>query len=142
MRAELRPVAHAAHALTWIRGPKAVASSSPLNRIRTSLEVTGLIRFFEPRLYSGSDVRKGKPAPDLFLLTAARSQVEPAQCIVVEDSAPGIAAATAAGMTPIGFVGGSQTPGRLAPELLAHGARTVVADMRALKNTISDLRGW
>jgi HAD superfamily hydrolase (TIGR01509 family) len=142
LRAELRAIPHAAHALTWIRGPKAVASSSPLNRIRASLEVTGLIRFFEPRLFSASDVRKGKPAPDLFLLAAARSQVEPAQCIVVEDSAPGIAAATAAGMTPIGFVGGSEMPGRLASELLANGARTVVADMRALKNTITDLRGW
>ena len=142
LRAELRAIPHAAHALTWIRGPKAVASSSPLNRIRTSLDVTGLIRFFEPRLYSGSDVRRGKPAPDLFLLAAARSQVEPAQCIVVEDSAPGVAAAAAAGMAPIGFVGGSQTPGRLASELLAHGARTVVADMRALKNAITDLRGW
>ena len=142
LRAELRAIPHAAHALTWIRGPKAVASSSPLERIRTSLEVTGLMRFFEPRLYSGSDVRTGKPAPDLFLLAAARSQIEPAQCIVVEDSAPGVAAATAAGMAPIGFVGGSQTPGRLASELLAHGARTVVADMRALKNAITDLRGW
>jgi len=142
LRADLRAVPHAAHALTWIRGPKAVASSSPLDRIRTSLEVTGLLRFFEPRLFSASDVRKGKPAPDLFLLAAARSQVEPAQCIVVEDSAPGVAAANAPGMTPIGFVGGSQTPGKLASELLSTGARTVVADMRALKNTISDLRGW
>ena len=66
------------------------------------------MRFFEPRLFSASDVRNGKPAPDLFLLAAARSQVAPADCIVVEDSPPGIAAAAAAGMTPIGFVGGSQ----------------------------------
>jgi HAD superfamily hydrolase (TIGR01509 family) len=142
LRAELQAIPHAAHALTWIRGPKAVASSSPHNRIRASLEVTGLIRFFEPRLFSASDVRKGKPAPDLFLLAAARSQVEPAQCIVVEDSAPGIAAAAAAGMTPIGFVGGSHAAGRLAKDLVATGARTVIADMRALKSTIIELRGW
>jgi hypothetical protein len=45
-------------------------------------------------------------------------------------------------MTPIGFVGGSQTPDRLTSELLAIGARAVVADMRGLKNAISDLRGW
>ena len=50
------------------------------------------MRFFEPRLFSASDVRHGKPAPDLFLLAAARNQVDPAECIVVEDSAPGIAA--------------------------------------------------
>jgi len=142
LRAELRPVAHAAHALTWIRGPKAVASSSPPDRIHLSLEVTGLIRFFESRLFSASQVRDGKPAPDLFLLTAARSQADPAHCIVVEDSAPGIAAAAAAGMMPIGFVGGSLTPGRLAADLVAAGARTVVADLRNLKSAVTDLRGW
>lgn len=142
LRTELRPIAHAAHALTWIRGPKAVASSSPPERVRTSLEVTGLMRFFEPRCFSASAVRNGKPAPDLFLLAAARSEAEPSACIVVEDSAPGIAAAAAAGMKPIGFVGGSPAPGKLAAELLATGARTIVADMRALKSAIADLRGW
>ena len=142
LRAELRPVTHSAHALTWIRGPKAVASSSSPERIRLSLEITGLIRFFEDRLYSAASMRLGKPAPDLFLQTAARSGVDPSQCIVVEDSAPGIAAAVAAGMTPVGFVGGSDTPGRLAAELSARGARTVVADMRVLKGAITDLRGW
>lgn len=142
LRAELRSIPHAAHALTWIRGPKAVASSSPLDRIRLSLEVTGLIRFFEPCLYSASDMRKGKPAPDLFLLAAARSRVAPGDCIAVEDSAAGVSAAIAAGMTPIGFVGGSQAPGRLASDLNAAGARTVIADLRALKSAITDLRGW
>ena len=142
LRTELRPIAHAARALTWIRGPKAVASSSPIERIRTSLEVAGLIGFFEPRLFSASAVREGKPAPDLFLLAATRSQAEPADCLVVEDSVRGIAAAAAAGMTPIGFVGGSHTPGRLAADLRDAGARTVVADMRALKSAIAELRGW
>jgi HAD superfamily hydrolase (TIGR01509 family) len=142
LRNQLRPVAHAAHALTWIRGPKAVASSSTPDRIQLSLEVTGLLRYFEPRLYSASHVRNGKPAPDLFLLAAKRNQVDPANCVVVEDSAPGIGAAAAAGMTPIGFVGASPTPGRLATDLLAAGARTVVADLRDLKGAITDLRGW
>ena len=142
LHAELRPIAHAAHALTWIRGPKAVASSSPFDRIRLSLEVTGLLRFFEPRLFSASAVRKGKPEPDLFLLVAERSHVDPGECIVVEDSVPGVAAAAAAGMTPIGFVGGNPAPGKLAAELIATGARAVVADMRGLKNAIADLRGW
>ncbi len=142
LRTQLRPVDHAAHALSWIRGPKAVASSSPPDRVSASLEATGLIRFFEPRLFSASSVRYGKPAPDLFLHTAARCGIEPADCIVVEDSAPGITAAAAAGMTPIGFVGLSPVPGRLAHELVVAGARTVIADLRTLKSTIADLRGW
>jgi hypothetical protein len=45
-------------------------------------------------------------------------------------------------MTPIDFVGGSHAPGRLAAELHAAGARSVIADMRALKSAITDLRGW
>jgi HAD superfamily hydrolase (TIGR01509 family) len=142
LRAQLRPVAHAAHALTWIRGPKAVASSSPIDRVRISLEVTGLLRYFEPRLFSASEAARGKPAPDLFLLAAKRLNVAPAECIVVEDSVAGVTAAKAAGMQPIGFVGSSPSEGRLARELGAAGARSVIADLRALKSTIVELRGW
>jgi HAD superfamily hydrolase (TIGR01509 family) len=141
-RANLRALPHVVHALTWVRGPKAVASSSPLDRIRAGLEVAGLLRFFEARVFSASDVPNGKPAPDLFRFAAARMQVDPASCIVIEDSVPGVAAAVAAGMTAIGFVGGNQMPGRLAGELIGAGARTVIADMRALKSTIAEIRGW
>jgi len=142
LRAELRPIAHAAHALTWIRGPKAVASSSSLDRVRTSLEITNLLRFFSPRLFSASDVANGKPAPDLYLLVAERLKLNPAECIVVEDSVAGIAAAKAARMRPIGFIGHSQAEGHLARDLVAAGARAVIADMRALKGAIIELRGW
>ena len=55
---------------------------------------------------------------------------------------PGIGAAAAAGMMPIGFVGASPTPGRLATDLLAAGPQSVVADLRNLKSAITDLRGW
>lgn len=141
-RRELRALPHVAHALTWLRGPKAVASSSPLDRIRTGLEVAGLIRYFGSRLFSASDVVRGKPAPDLFRRAAAQLDVDAAACIVIEDSVPGVAAAVAAGMTAIGFVGGNAEPGRLANELVNAGARTVIADMRALKSAVADIRGW
>jgi beta-phosphoglucomutase-like phosphatase (HAD superfamily) len=93
-------------------------------------------------LFSASDVPNGKPAPDLFRFAAARMRVDPASCIVIEDSVPGVAAAVAAGMTAIGFVGGNEMPGRLAHDLVNAGARTVIADMRVLKGTITDIRGW
>lgn len=143
LRAELRPIPHAARALTWIRGPKAVASSSPLDRIRLSLDVTDLLRFFEPRMFSASEVANGKPKPDLFRLVASRLNINAADCIVVEDSVAGVTAAASAGMRPIGFVGGNnQSAGRLAQELTAAGAQSVIADLRALKGAIIDLRGW
>ena len=141
-RAELRAMPHVAYALSWLRGPKCVASSSALDRVRVSLETTDLVRFFEPNLFSASDVPYGKPAPDLLLHAAARMRVAPADCIVVEDSAAGIAAAHAAGMTPIGFVGGAHTDPSTGASLMAAGARTIIADMRALKSTVIALRGW
>jgi HAD superfamily hydrolase (TIGR01509 family) len=141
-RVELRAMPHVSYALTWVRGPKCVASSSGLDRIRVSLEATGLLRFFEPNLFSANDVQRGKPAPDLFLHVAAKMRVAPKDCIVVEDSAVGIAAARAAGMTAIGYVGGSHAGSKLPGQLTAAGARAVIADMRALKGTIVALRGW
>jgi HAD superfamily hydrolase (TIGR01509 family) len=141
-RAELRATSHAAHALTWLRGPKCVASSSALDRIRVSLESTDLLRFFEPYLFSASEVRKGKPAPDLFLHAARMMNVQPRDCIVVEDSSVGVAAGVAAGMTVIGFVGGSHAGSQHGNHLRGAGAHTVITDMRALKSTIIDLRGW
>jgi HAD superfamily hydrolase (TIGR01509 family) len=142
LRAEVQATRHVEYALTWLRGPKCVASSSPLDRVRVSLDATGLLRFFEPHLFSASDVGRGKPAPDLFLYVAARMGVSPSDCIVVEDSPAGIAAATAAGMTSIGFVGGSHAGPNLDALLSNAGASAVIADMRALKGTVVALRGW
>ena len=141
-RAELRATKHAAYALSWLRGPKCVASSSSLDRIRVSLESTDLIRFFEPYLFSAGDVRNGKPAPDLFLHAAGKMRRAAARLHRGGGFAVGVAAGVAAGMTVIGFVGGSHAGGQLANHLRAAGARTVISDMRALKSTIIDLRGW
>jgi len=141
LRLDVRATAHVAHALTWLHGRKCVASSSPLDRVRVSLDVTGLLRYFDPYLFSASDVPRGKPAPDLFLHVARKMHVEPADCIVVEDSPAGVAAAAAAGMVPIGFVGGSHGAANLGALLTNAGARTVIADMRALKSTVVALQG-
>lgn len=142
LRAELRPTRHMDYALTWLRGPKCVASSATIERIRVSLDVTGLLRFFGPNLFSASEVPRGKPAPDLFLYVAAKMGFAPSECIVVEDSPAGIAAAFTAGMMPIGFVGGSHAPFNLEGSLTKAGARAVIADMRQLKATVTALRGW
>jgi len=141
-RDELRATAHMAHALSWLRGPKCVASSSPIERIRASLETTDLLRFFEPNLFSAGDVPNGKPAPDLFLHVAGQMRVRAGDCLVVEDSPAGVTAAVTAGMTVIGFVGGSHAGTLLEQQLRNAGARAVISDMRALKSTVIDLRGW
>jgi HAD superfamily hydrolase (TIGR01509 family) len=141
-RAELRATKHIVQALAWLRGPKCVASTSSIERIRLSLESTDLIRFFEPHLFSGNEVHHGKPAPDLFLHAAAKMMVRPGECIVVEDSIVGVAAGVAAGMAVIGFAGGSYAGSLSADRLRAAGAHSVITDMRALKSVVIDLRGW
>jgi HAD superfamily hydrolase (TIGR01509 family) len=142
LRAELRATPHVAYALSWLRGPKCVASPSPIERIKLSLDVTDLRRHFGSHLFSASEVKAGKPKPDLFLHAAAQAGVNPTDCIVVEDSPAGVSAAAAAGMAAIGYVGGTHAAPNLGAELSKAGARAVIHDMRALKGAVVELRGY
>jgi beta-phosphoglucomutase family hydrolase len=82
----------------------AVGTSGPPENLELVLREAGLGAFFAATV-SGTDVRHGKPAPDVFLLAAERLGVPPAQCVVVEDAPVGIAAARAAGMAVIAYAG-------------------------------------
>jgi HAD superfamily hydrolase (TIGR01509 family) len=106
-RQELMPIDGIAAMLDRLATPCCVASSSQMERLQVSLEVTGLLSRFVPHLFSATMVAQGKPAPDLFLHVAERMAVAPAACLVIEDSAAGIGAAQRAGMRVFGFVGGS-----------------------------------
>jgi HAD superfamily hydrolase (TIGR01509 family) len=77
--------------------PVAVASSSPHERLQRTLGRAGLLDAFDV-VVSGDEVEHGKPAPDMFLLAAARLGVRPGSCVVIEDSPPGVQAGRAAGM--------------------------------------------
>jgi HAD superfamily hydrolase (TIGR01509 family) len=83
--------------------PYRVASNSSHAEMAQKFAVTGLLPLVEGRMHSARDVARGKPAPDVFLAAAAAEGVEAQNCLVVEDSAPGIAAAHAAGMRVIGY---------------------------------------
>lgn len=82
-----------------------MASSGSHERIRIALTTTGLFARFAGRIFSAQDVRRGKPAPDLFLHAAAMLGADPLRCAVIEDSAAGVEAANAANMTTFGFAG-------------------------------------
>ena len=69
-----------------------MATSSSIERATLSLEVTGLLPFFEGRIFCASMVAHGKPAPDLFLHAARTLGAEPARCLVIEDSEVGLLA--------------------------------------------------
>lgn len=83
--------------------PYCVASNGPREKMRFTLGHTGLLPRFEGRLFSAQDVDRPKPAPDLFLHAARTLDAAPAQCVVIEDSPTGVAAARAAGMTVYGY---------------------------------------
>ncbi len=104
--AELRPVPGIVEALDRIAVPSCVASSGSHEKMRLTLGATGLLERFEGRIFSRDEVENGKPAPDLFVHAALAMGADASRCIVVEDSAPGVEAARAAGMRSLGYVGG------------------------------------
>jgi len=108
---------------------KCVASSGSPEKINHSLKLTGLDGFFGQNLFSARMVTHGKPAPDLFLFAAHRMGVAPKDSLVIEDSPVGIEAARAAGMTAVGFIGGSHCGKNYGQRLEAAGARTICATM-------------
>jgi HAD superfamily hydrolase (TIGR01509 family) len=82
------------------RCPLALASGSERAIVEAVLTLGSLRQFFRITV-SGSDIKRGKPAPDIFLLAAELLNIPPHDCWVIEDSKPGVAAALAAGMTVI-----------------------------------------
>jgi HAD superfamily hydrolase (TIGR01509 family) len=130
---ELAPIAGVEAVLADLPLPCCVASSSAPARIWRSLALTGLLARFAPHLFSAAMVARGKPAPDLFLLAAARLAAAPARCLVIEDSPAGVRAGKAAGMTVLGFAGGSHVePAAHGRILAAAGADEVATAMPAL----------
>ena len=121
-----------------------MASSSSHDRIRVSLETTDLIRFFEPNLFSAGDVRQRQAgARSVPARGRTGCGCDPADCIVVEDSPVGVTAGVAAGMTVIGFVGGSHAGGNLGDRICGPPAPAPSFPTCARsKSTIIDLRGW
>jgi HAD superfamily hydrolase (TIGR01509 family) len=110
--------------------PHCVASSSDLDRVSYSLSLTGLTAHFDQRLFTSQMVQRGKPAPDLFLYAAGKMQTDPRRTLVIEDSASGVKAGKAAGMTVWGFVGGSHYQSRDGEAILREaGADRVFARM-------------
>jgi HAD superfamily hydrolase (TIGR01509 family) len=136
--AELQPVHGVAAAVQSLQVPICVASSGTPRKIRTNLGTTGLLRLFDPHLFSAEMVARGKPAPDLFLHAAQSMGVAPADCIVVEDSVAGIHAARAAGMTPIGFAGGGHAGPAYGEMLWEAGAELVIERMADLPPLLAD----
>jgi HAD superfamily hydrolase (TIGR01509 family) len=100
---ELQQVTGIREVLTNLPYESCVASSGPHEKIKLTLGITDLYPFFEGKIFSASDVERGKPFPDLFLHAASSMGYDPESCIVVEDAVPGVHAARSAGMRVLGY---------------------------------------
>jgi HAD superfamily hydrolase (TIGR01509 family) len=133
---DLRAIAHVGEAIAALDLPKCVASSGTPEKIKHGLDCAGLHDVFAPHIFSATQVSRGKPAPDLFLFTAQTMRAPPARCLVIEDSVPGVTGALAAGMTVLGFHGGSHCRPGHAEKLRAAGAFLTFDDMRQLPDLV------
>ena len=126
-------VAGIEQALTDLSLPFCVASSGSHEKMQTTLGKTGLLKYFEGKIYSTSDVERGKPSPDVYLHAAKEMGVlNAARCLVVEDSPLGVKGGVSAGMVVFGY---SELMDK--NSLLDAGAHLTFSDMRELANEIT-----
>jgi len=136
---DLQTIPFIGEAVAAIGLKKCVASSGTPEKIRHGLDCTGLYDLFAPHIFSASQVERGKPAPDLSLFAAEQMQSAPARCVVIEDSLPGITGGLAAGMTVLGFHGGSHCRPGYADTLRAAGVIATFDDMRQLPDLVAQI---
>ena len=129
---DLKPVDGVAALLSALKLSRCVASNSHIDRVRHALATTGLLPQFDPHIYTAAMVARGKPAPDLFLYAAAQHGLAPEQCLVIEDSLSGVAAARAAEIPVVGFVGASHCAPGHAEAMLQAGCMQVFVRMDEL----------
>jgi len=124
-------------ALAQVPLTKACASNSFRPYVESVLARTGLVKFFGDRLFCADAVPNPKPAPDVYLAAAQGLGLAPSACLVVEDSVTGVTAASAAGMTVLGFIGGGHASDAQIDALHAAGARHVFDDMLQLPELVA-----
>ena len=112
-------------------GRIACASGADRHKVELQLHKVGLMAYFEGRIFSGHEMPRSKPFPDVYLAAAEALGVDPRRCAVVEDTVTGVTAGVAAGATVFAYSPGG--PGHSAADaLLAVGASQVFTDMAQL----------
>lgn len=125
---------HARH-----QGRIACASGADRGKVELQLRKVGLFPYFEGRIFSGHELPRSKPAPDVYLAAAEALLVDPRRCAVVEDTVTGVTAGVSAGATVFGY--SPPEAGHHAPEALRRaGAVHVLTDMAHLPELLATWR--
>src|SRR5512140_2738253 len=112
-------------------GRIACASGADRFKVELQLDKCALMPYFQGRIFSGHELPRSKPAPDVYLAAAAGLGVSPARCAVVEDTVPGVTAGVAAGARVFGY--SPPEAGHDVPEVLRRaGAAVIFTDMAQL----------
>jgi HAD superfamily hydrolase (TIGR01509 family) len=137
--AEVMPIRGAVEAVrelhARLQGRIACASGADRAKVVLQLKRCGLFGFFDGRIFSGHELPRSKPAPDVYLVAAESVHVPPARCLVIEDTVTGVTAGVAAGATVWGY--SPPEAGHDAPTALRNaGASLVFTDMKDLSALI------
>jgi HAD superfamily hydrolase (TIGR01509 family) len=137
---DLEPVRHALPAVAGIHaqvhGRIACASGADRFKVELQLEKCGFLPFFTGRIFSGHEMPRSKPWPDVYLAAASALGIDAGRCAVVEDTVTGVTAGVAAGATVLGY--SPPEAGHDAPAaLLAAGASRIFTDMAELQRLLS-----
>ncbi len=132
---DLKPIHGALEAVALLheryQGRIACASGADRFKVELQLRKCGLMPYFEGRIFSGHEMRRSKPAPDVYLAAAAALGVDPKRCAVIEDTVTGVTAGVAAGATVFGY--SPPEVGHDVPSMLRDaGAFAVFGDMAQL----------
>jgi HAD superfamily hydrolase (TIGR01509 family) len=139
MQTELVILPGVREAVERIAGARCVASSTPKDHLVANMRTAGLDDLFGDSIFSASQVERAKPAPDVFLFAAHQMGFQPKQCVVIEDSVPGVQAAKSAGMRVIGYTGAAHDPKQMHQRLLSFGAFAVISHMNELPDLVETL---
>lgn len=140
LQTRLQPIPGAVDAVRAIHaqldGRIACASGADRQKVEMQLAQVGLAPYFGDRVFSGHEMPRTKPAPDVYLAAAAAVGIAPDRCLVVEDTVTGVAAGVAAGATVVGY--SLSAFGHGSPEALrAAGAVWVIDDMGRLPGVVA-----
>lgn len=128
-----------AEAVSTLSLPTCIASSSGMDRLRHTLGLTGLLPYFDGRIYSTESVARGKPFPDIYIHVAECMNVASKDCFVIEDSPAGVEGALAAKMTVLAFGGGKHITAKIRQRLKDSGAHVFFDQMNDLNEIINAL---
>ena len=115
------------------QGRIACASGADRHKVELQLNKVGLMPYFDGRVFSGHEVARSKPFPDVYLAAAEALGAPAGACAVVEDTVTGVMAGVAAGATVFGYA-----PDGQGDTLLAAGAARVFTDMAHLPTMLLD----